>query len=173
MKVVALHKLEKQQWIAQRGDRQTFKLINGRDDFTFVWRISPYSHITMISHFTHENRNFIGYDTIENRDEMPLPTRQVLIIVNEKSNVNVPYRTIEKFATTYQLFCDTLFGSEIFLFGAVSASLISTITNYGISRDIGAQGGHARHHSGRIIKPSISSICRGQRPESHPKNEPF
>lgn len=35
-----------------------------RDDFSSIWRSSPYPHVTVNTHFIHKGRSFTGYDMV-------------------------------------------------------------------------------------------------------------
>lgn len=53
---------------------------------------------------------------VKNCGEVFFPPFQLLVIVDEKSTVNVIHRPIERFATQCKLFCDAVYTSDIIAF---------------------------------------------------------
>lgn len=109
---------------------------------------------------------------------MFIQTLQLLVIVNVGSIVNVLYRTIIRFATTYKFLHDAAFISEIIAFGNIfrfpdehskkipfrHGSLYAEL--FAISHDIGVRARHTFYPSRRSIETNPSDDRRSTREKS-------
>lgn len=83
--------------------------IDGRNEFTFIWRSSPHSYVIGGSKRWSLTRCY----TVENYGEVFPPPLKLLIIVNEVLTINVPHRTVERFGATVKFFREATYGSGI------------------------------------------------------------
>lgn len=82
------------------------KLIVHWHHFAPIWRSNSYLYITVFCYMTKGETNWLWWRSVT------FPPFKLLVIVDEKLIVKVPYGSIERFTTTGNFFRDMIYGSE-------------------------------------------------------------